>query len=580
MVNKHGSTYIIALMATAVIYIIAISFVYFSRTSWQQELMDKHRTIAKYLSEAGIERGLNTVYNTFYSPLVDIEKKKLNFEKLNLLDPELASDYSKVLEMKDFIEGGDVYVGIEVLNITADNRLASSIKIVPGEEDKVPERLNIYKQGEDGSSGKKLGGYIATLKVTSKGVFKNREYTTTITKSMKVCNISPLAEEYTLFIHGKKEEYLRYGRFVLSNWTIDMKEVANLVNKIKELGERAKIQLPSTSINDFSSMLNYVKQFVIANKDSDVKQEASKLLFNLDFRKWGRVRTNGTLHVYLPFFEVDDIINYFVENQYYSKPEVGHISCYNRLHNLYLGKYTRYEGNIRKHYYRLAPYILSRRFPVERNDKYTRFSTDSYYPQEHPDEQLPSNFILTKPGDIDKFLYQDTESNLELRGTQMEPVVLNGIYSVEGNLQISGYIKGKGVIIVKGNVILDGNVRKSDDSSLLSIVAINSPIIVRPEAENIELDACIYSKESIKGGKKIKINGNYVVENLNRQSGKDARDTTMPDDFEVVYNDSVRNYYGRHIYGGISLKSKSKYLNELSDSDIDRLKTKQKNMSK
>ncbi len=578
--RKKGSVYIMIILSSAVIYIIAMAFVFQMTTLKKQGILDKHRLIAKYLSEAGIERSLNEVSNIFYQPLFKTEPKEINYDKLSLLDPELASEFTKVLEIKNFITGGDIFTSIEILNITANPQLASGLKIVPGEEDTVPERLNIYKVSDSGTSSRKLGGYVATLRITSKGVFNNREYTTTVSKSIKVVNMSPLAEEYTLFIRGKNEEFLKYGKFVLSNWTVDMSEISNLVTQIEEMGQKAHAQIPSTSINDFTSMLNFVKNFVIANRDSEIRREASNLLFNLDFRRWGRIRTNGTLQVFLPFFEVDDIINYFVENQYYSKPEVGYIGCYNRLHNTYLGKYTRFEGNIRKHYYRLAPYILSRHFPVERNDKYTRFSTDSYYPQEKPDEFDPENFVLTKVNDIERFIHQESSRDLKLHGTRTNPIRINGLYNVKGNLNISGFVKGKGAFIVEGNLVLEGNITYTDKSSLMLLLSLNSPILIPPMIENLTIDASIYSKESIRGGKQLKINGNLVVENLNRQQGAEARDTIMPRDVEIDYSKELRNYYARHIYGGVSLKPVNKYLNELTDNTLQRLKLKERNMHK
>ncbi|MFW5781766.1 MAG: hypothetical protein ACOCWO_00585 [Candidatus Muiribacteriaceae bacterium] len=578
--KRNGSVYIIVLLASAVVYIISMGFIFLTTTVGKQEIMDKNRIIAKYLSESGVELGYNEIYNIFYSDLFNKEKKTINYDKLTLLDPELAPEFSKVLEKKRFIEDGDIYVGIEVLNVTTNSQLACNMKVVPGEEEKVPERLNIYKGSEKETSGKLLGGYVATLRLTSKGIYRKREFTTTVTKSIKVINISPIGEEYTLFISGPDEEYLKFGKFTLSNWTVDSEQVSGLVTKIKSIADKAQTQIPNTSVNDFASMLNFVKQFVLFNKDSEIKKEASNLLFNLDFRKWGRIRTNGILHVYLPFFEVDDIINYFVDNKYYSKPEVGYVGCENRLHDLYLGKYTRYEGNIRKHYWRLAPYILTRRFPVERNDKYTRFSTDTYYAQEHPDEKDPENIILTRPTDIERFLHQEANEDLVMHGTRTEPVRLNGLMHIDGSLSISGYVKGRGALIVKGNLIIEGNIKYADNTSMLSLISVNNPIVIKNTVENAEIDGAVYGRQSIQGGKKLKINGNLVVHNLNRQSGPDARDTLMPREVEIIYDKRLRNYYARHIYGGVSLQPKTKYITELTESTLDQLKTKEKNMHK
>ncbi|MGM0606973.1 MAG: hypothetical protein ACQESP_01010 [Candidatus Muiribacteriota bacterium] len=574
MKNK-GSVYILVLLSVAIVYIISVGFIYFTTTARKQETMDRHRIIAKYIAESGIQKAKNTISDIFYDDLFDDETQEINHDKLSLLDPEIASDFIKVIEIDDFIEDGELHIAIELLNLTTNPDLASSVEIKPGEEDNFPDRLNIYKSDESGQSSRKLGGYIAILQITSKGIYRGREYILTSNHSIKVTNIAPIGEEYTLFIRGQNEEHLKYGRFVLSNWTVDMEQVSNLINNIQELSGRAEAQIPSSSVDDFSSMLNYVKNFVLMNRDSEIREEASNLLFDLDFRRWGRVRTNGVLHVFLPFFEVDDIINYFVENQYYSKPEVGYAGCYNRLHNTYLGRYTRFEGNIRKHYWRLAPYVLSRHFPVERNDTYTRFSTDSYYPQENPEEFDPTNYILTQPNEIDRFFHQETSENVQLYGTRNQPIEINGLYNIRGNLNIAGYVKGKGALIVQGDVIIEGNIAYSDNKSLLQIISLNNPITIPPMNENITVDGSIFSEESIRGGQKIKINGNLIVENLNRQQGPDARDTIMPGDVEIIYSSFLRNYYARHIYGGISRKPISLYLNELTPREIDMLRSQE-----
>jgi hypothetical protein len=567
-------------MSSAVIYIIAMGFIYMTNSTRKQEIMDRNRVIAKYLSQAGIEKSINEIAEIFYSDLLDPETKKVNMEKLNLLDYEKAANFIKVVEFDDLIEGGKTQAVISVTNITNNPSLGSALKIIPGEEDKIPDTVNAYKDQKNGSSDRKLGGYVAKLKITSKGTYSKRHYVTTVTRSLKITNVAPVGEEYTLFIEGEKEEFMKFGKFTLSNWTVDMDQVKNLVNQIQEMSSKKNLQVPDTSINDFASSLNFVKNFVLINKDSEIKKEASALLFNLDFRRWGRVRTNGTLHVFLPFFEVDDIINYFVENKYYSKPEVGYVGCFNMLHNPYLGKYTRYEGNIRKNYYRLAPYILSRRFPVERSDKYTRFSTDSYYPQEHADEKAPSNNILTRPGEIEKFIHQNCPTDLVLRGTPSNPITVNGIMNIEGSLTIGGNIKGKGALIVKGTVLIENNIECKDKTSLVSIISLNNPVIIKNSIENVRIDTCLYSKESVKGGKSLKINGNLVVYNLNRQSGQDARVTDMPKNVEINYNKNLRNYYGKHVYGGISRKSIDNYLDDLSDSDISNAERLQKYMYK
>lgn len=578
--NNKGSVYIIVLLSSAVIYIIAMGFIYMTNSSRKQEIMDRNRIVAKYLSEAGIEKGVNEISEIFYKNLINPETKEVNKEKLQLLDHEKAAKFVKVIRFDDILDDGKTEVVIKLSNITNNTSLGSSLKIIPGEEDKIPDSLNVYKAQKTGTSERKLGGYVARLIITSKGTYSKREYVTTEIRSIKVANVSPIGEEYTLFIEGEKEEFLKYGKFTLSNWTVDMNEVKNLVTQIQEMTSKKNLSVPDTSINDFASSLNFVKNFVLSNKDSDIKKEASAMLFNLDFRRWGRVRTNGTLHVFLPFFEVDDIINYFVENKYYSKPEVGYVGCFNMLHNPYLGKYTRYEGNIRKNYYRLAPYILSRRFPVERSDKYTRFSTDSYYPQEHPDEKSPSNNILTKPGDIDKFIHQNCSSDMVLRGTPSNPITVNGLMNIEGSLTIGGNIKGKGALIVKGTVLIENSIIYNDKSSLVSIISLNNPVIIKNGVENLTLDTCLYSRESIKGGVSMKINGNLVVYNLNRQNGSEARVTDMPKNVEINYRKDLRNYYAKHVYGGISRKGINKYIDSLSENDIEDAERTEKYMYK
>lgn len=546
--TERGSMYIMAVVIITILFLLGMVFLWFMGSRRKMAVRLDNQLHAHYLAEAGIERGTRWITDLIRQPLI-LDNGEVNELKLRLIDRSLAGEFTKTIKERLF-DDGEYTVHITIVNVN-ETPFKCNLEPVPGEQ--LPEPLLPYrKQDGDGlSTSRSLGGWEGELSIRALGVAGlgssavkvGRE----LQKSIKVTDLSPPAPDYTLFIHGDGKETLKAGRFVLSNWEFDGTAGETLVQSIESLAEVAFKAIPVNARLSLEELIELVKNYVSMTRDNVQKQLANEVIMNL--HPWGRIRTNGSLNVYLPFFEIDDVINYFVDNKYYQRPEVGYPGCYNRLHDRYMAKYTKYEGNVEKHYYELAPYVLRRQYPRQRNQKYTRFSTFRYYPQQNPSEKMPRNLEnLAKAGK--KYASQNFPRGMRMSGTEKDPLQLDGIMYINGVLDIHGVVKGRGVLIADGDINVHGDITHADDETYLALITPKGKINLKvPE---VEMKAAVYANGSIMGGTKLKLKGNLVVNKLNRQKGEDAVQTTMPTDCEISFDRNNRNIMAANVYASIS----------------------------
>src|SRR5690606_33068878 len=104
-------------------------------------------------------------------------------------------------------------------------------------------------------------------------------------------------------------------------------EVDAHTDKARELIENLNSALSegfkSESLEESIALIDEISKVV---SDDTISETVDNIILSLNPRNWGRVRTNGRLEVYMPFFAADDIINYFAESGgWRDLPEVGYL---------------------------------------------------------------------------------------------------------------------------------------------------------------------------------------------------------------------------------------------------------------
>lgn len=542
--RQKGSTLLVILFVVSLIFILGLSYLSITQQRKVQSLKFGSNINAFYLAEAGIARALIEFRREIETPLVNGDD--INENKLSLLDIDKAATYTKVLDIDDIIDGGSVHVTMQLLNIKG-NPFFCFIK----EKEKVPPRLNIYKKTSDELyENKSLGGWMANLKIVSTGTFDSTDRKIEVIRDVAMMNLSPPAPEYSLFVSGRNVEVLRNGEFILSNWDFSstigavieplMKEVKESLSfSFKEMGEKDEDQ--ETVLSEIQDFINRTNNLALQNK-------INQLIMQMN--PWAKVRTNGELRVYLPFFEVDDIINYFVDNRFAELPEVGYVNCNNRLHDRFMGKYTRYEGVIMKHYFELRPYIVQHQRKKERNKLYTLFSTRRRYPVQNPDEFDPEFLSLIVENASKYATVTLPKESSRLFGTDEDPIVIEGIMSSQGDMRVGGMVRGKGIIYSEGgDIYLTDSLEALDSETQVSLVCPKGTIYLENEA-GVKIDASCCARNSVLRGHRLEINGNLVVENLNRDTGMPQN--SMAPVVHINYDARIRNDAADNITGVIS----------------------------
>ncbi|MBI4860453.1 MAG: hypothetical protein HY815_09350 [Candidatus Riflebacteria bacterium] len=580
--NRRGDTLYILFTVLVVLFILAMSlgWVYRQQVTWLSHYGPRLQVY--YVALAGLDRTVDRIRGLLQSPLVlntdspRKEEHRINQDLLNLLDPERAKEWARLFEFKDgeIIQGGQVKVLAELLDVSK-NEFFSFIDRV----EKIPPGLEQYREKRDDEDNpvlgaQPLGGWSGRLKLTATATYQGHRCVVEVVKHMKVIDLSPPAPDHTLFIHSKKTEYLKDGTFVLSNLTLPQQGLdliheltlkVNEVLRIAEISDSKAAVLQNVDLitkklvmaeqeGDSGETLKMVYELTqhvgAAGGDERIKDTVDNIILSLNPRDWGRVRTNGVLQVYLPFFAPDDIINYFADSSVFGhqRPEVGYHNNFNRLHDPYLSVYTHYEGYVYRNYRRLNPVMLgpSKTPQVVPPQRYT-INTRMNYVLRYPEREAVPNLSRLENYSI-KYASQVFRKPVSFYGSKDNPIQLDGIWHGVEEIRIGGFFKGRGMIVSEKAIILTDSLKHASakDEDLLSLVSLRGSVDLGQGSGQTVVEAGIYAKESVRGTRYngIKVLGNMVCENLNRDQ--------MPRVFECRFDPRLKNHLADNIQGSIS----------------------------
>ena len=564
--NKKGSAMLMLIGIVAVLYILGIMLINYLTQERTQTTKLSENIQALYLAEAGLEKALVKVKEVFSQKLMDSEGQ-FDEKVLALLDIDKAENFSMRVKITDgeLVDGGTAEVLVQVGNVRS-----TPFKSYIDEYIDVPQSLNCYKrESRETYADKSLGGWEANLRFEATGVYRSAQRKIELMKDLKVSDLTPPAEHYTLFVTNKKDEYLREGEFRLRNWSV-IRELNDLVLDVaKKTKEAFQTTMGNAGNSEFFwepnmgsnisfegdvrvQTLKVIRDLCMKISDIKIKDFVDFSVSKLHPYLWGKVRTNGRLHVYMPFFAADDIINYFEDNstQSYHRPEIGYLFCSNQLHDPYLSKYTTYEGEIIKYYQKLKPYVLGiTETPYPSSDPYT-VTTKFDYVAKNQDVFQPMQLERIKKNAKD-YCHEFHEKDLTLQGTYSTPASVWGIIFVDGNVRIGGRINGRGMIVCTGNIIITDNVIHDSGEAFLSLVALNGGVKIDRSLTEAKVEAAIYAKNSITGGEQIKIFGNLCVDELNRQAGEEG-ELIMPQRVMIDYDSGLKSGAGNNVCFNIS----------------------------
>lgn len=563
--SRCGSAIFMLVTVVGLLYIFGTMFISYMRQERAQTAKLGEVITAQYLAEAGIELAMVKITKLFGQKLLD-ENGEINDLMLSLLDIDRAENFQLKVEIPEgeLIQNGSVEVLVEVRNLKV-----TPFKTYIDEYEEVPPSLKIYrKENRDTYADKALGGWEGKLRFVSTGRFRSSAKRVEVIRDLKVSDLTPPAENYTLFVSGKKDEYLKEGEFRVRNWSV-VRELQTMIDEVvKSTNEAFEETLGASAQNLFwepksvnmvsfegdvkVKVLKVIRKLVMRVSDIKIKDFVDMTIQKLHPYLWGKIRTNGRLHVYLPFFAADDIINYFEDNSIFShqRPEIGYLFCNNQIHDPYLSKYTYYEGEIIRYYQKLKPYVLGiTETPYPSSDPYTintKFDFVSRYPFKLEPLQLERIKKHAK-----EFAHEYHEGDLELKGTYVKPAAVNGIVYVQGNVTIGGRITGKGMIVTEGNISISDNVVHESAQTFLSLVALNGKVQFLRGVTTAKVESAIYAKDSIVGGEQISILGNLVVQDLNRMQKEDGP-VLMPKRVFINYDANLKSETGNNVCFNIS----------------------------
>ena len=582
MRSRRGDTLYILFCVLVVLFTMGMALAWVHRQQVSQVGHIGGRLQAHYLAIAGIDRATGIVHAALDSPLVTITKVNdkdemdINQDVLNLLDPERAKEWARQFDFKDgeIIAGGSCRVVVELLDVTK-NEFFTYIDRV----EKIPPGLEPYREKRDEednpvAGAMPLGGWSGRLKFTATATFGTARTVIEAVKDIKVIDITPPAPDHTLFIHGKKTEYLKGGKFILSNLMLP-DQVSELIHALTlKINEVLQLEKVSRAKNAWLANVEAITQrLVTANGDGDnpealkliaeltehvakaggdekIKDMVDNIILSLNPRDWGRVRTNGVLQVYLPFFAPDDIINYFADASIFGqqRPEIGYQNNYNRLHDPYLSVYTHYEGYIYKNFRRLNPMVLGKPEPpqVVAPQRYT-INTRMNYVLRYPEREPVPNLERIEKNSL-KHATSVFKSSLFLSGTKDAPMELDGIWYAHEDVRVGGFYKGHGMIVCDKDITITQDLLRAveDSSDWISLVSLSGEVKCGWTVGLKKVEAGIYAKEGLKGTGSNGMNllGNLVVEDLDRPH--------MPKYFEVRFNPQLKNHTADNLQGAIS----------------------------
>ena len=562
---KSGSAMLMLICIVTILYILGMMLINYLTQERAQTTKLSENLQAVCLAEAGIEKAIVKVRDLFSQKLMENDGT-INEKILSLLDIDRAESFSMRVKINDgeLVDGGTAEVLVQVGNVRS-----TPFKSYIDEYVDVPQSMNCYKrESRETYADKSLGGWEANLRFEATGRYRSAERKIELMKDLKVSDLTPPAEHYTLFITNKKDEYLREGEFRLRNWSI----IRELNDLVLDIAKKTKDAFQSTMGNAGNSeffwepnmgsnisfegdirvqTLKVIRDLSMKVSDIKIKDFVDFSVSKLHPYLWGKVRTNGRLHVYMPFFAADDIINYFEDNsQSYHRPEIGYLFCSNQLHDPYLSKYTTFEGEVIKYYQKLKPYVLGiTETPYPSSDPYTVTTKFDYVAKNH-DVFQPMQLDRIKKNAKD-YCHEFHEKDLEIQGSYAKPASVWGIVFVDGNVRIGGRIAGQGMIVCTGNIIITENVIHDSGEAFLSLVTLNGGVKLDRGLNEAKVEAAIYSKNSITGGEQIKIFGNLVVDELNRQSGEEG-ELIMPKRVMIDYDSGLKSGAGENVCFNIS----------------------------
>ena len=564
--NKNGSAMLLLIGIVAVLYILGVMLINYLTQERTLTTKLSENIQALYMAEAGLEKAMVKAKEVFSQKLMDSEGQ-FDDKVLALLDIDKAENFSMRVKITDgeLVDGGTAEVLVQIGNVRS-----TPFKSYIDEYIDVPQSLNCYKrESRETYADKSLGGWEANLRFEATGNYRSAQRKIELIKDLKVSDLTPPAEHYTLFVTNKKDEYLREGEFRLRNWSI----IRELNDLVLDVAKKTKEAFQSTMGNAGNSeffwepnmgsnisfegdirvqTLKVIRDLCMKISDIKIKDFVDFSVSKLHPYLWGKVRTNGRLHVYMPFFAADDIINYFEDNstQSYHRPEIGYLFCSNQLHDPYLSKYTTYEGEIIKYYQKLKPYVLGiTETPYPSSDPYT-VTTKFDYVAKNQEVFQPMQLERIKKNAKD-YCHEFYEKDLTLQGSYSSPASVWGILFVDGNVHIGGRINGQGMIVCTGNIIITDNVIHDSGEAFLSLVALNGGVKLDRSLTEAKVEAAIYAKNSITGGEQIKIFGNLCVDELNRQAGEEG-DLIMPKRVMIDYDSGLKSGAGNNVCFNIS----------------------------
>ena len=416
---RSGTTIFILFIAVTVLFILGFSFSYV--LGQRRRIIMKHGEdfTAYYMAQAGVRKALWVLRNAFTEDLVTPknpqpkEPLETNVLLLNLLDMERAREWARTVDLPEgeLIPDGSAHVLMEFLNVSR-NEFSTYIDRV----ERIPPGLEQYREkrrpprGRPSSASSPSADGRASCASSPPGVYRGTRRIIEVIKDVKVTDITPPAPDHSLFIHGKNTEYLKGDRQVPA---LQSRSSPGHPRPHPRAGHEGQRGAPSRArrVEGPGFWHERVEDQRVPHHEV---RRGGHLGGPQDRARPGAARQrrehpgHGGQHhpepesrgtgagcaptasstSILPFFEADDIINYFADTSIFGhqRPEVGYLFNQYRLHDPYLSVYTHYEGYVYKNYRRLNPLALgpSKEPQPVPPQRYT-INTRMNYVQRHPD---------------------------------------------------------------------------------------------------------------------------------------------------------------------------------------------------
>lgn len=567
---RRGSSLFVLFGIISVLFIFGTSFFFLTSQQVGTVRMMEARLKAHYIAESALEKALFKIQAEFFRDLVNLEKSssgepifEINTALFDLIDVQRIVNYSRIMTFAkdELMPGAKANVIIQVMDVRS-NDFYTFIDY----QEKIPDNLKDYQKPRDAQTSidlEPLGGMNARIRFISTGSYDRNSITIDMVKTLNINDITPPAPDHTLFIQSEKREFLKKGVFELSNLDLPpviMKLLQKLSVQVQDyfgfdiganreqaldLVKRMNVVFNDTfdgeGLDSTLKMINELAQIVT---DDHISETVDNIILSLSPRNWGRVRTNGRLDVYMPFFAADDIINFFAETGSWRElPEVGYLFHDNRLHDPYMSVYTHYEGLIYKHYRKIYPSQFGIMEPEEVPPEQYTINTRLEYPRRFPHRLKVENLerLRTAGLNVSKYVIDEV---VNLNGTKENPISLEGIWWFRGGLNIEGFYSGRGLLVSERPIKIGGDLLKLNEQDSISLVSLWDEVVL--EAEEIRVESAIYAHKGLRsmGCKNVVVYGNLAVEELNRER--------MPESFYCRFDYNIKNHMVDNLHGYFS----------------------------